>query len=236
MEQVKIRFNGHNFKVLLRDEADKSVLSEIFKYREYKAAENIIKSAKLPILDIGAHAGFFTLYCRALNAVVPIIAVEPEKNNLQQLQKHLKLNNIIGVKIAKEALGGETGERELIVSSDSHNHKLGPVADKTFLKTVKLVNARSFKDFLKTYKIAQVSLIKMDIEGGEYEALFGMEEKNFGAINSIILEYHDGDGRTYQELERRLRQNGFGVQRFPSKFDKSLGFIWATNKSQKYKI
>lgn len=233
MEKANIKFNGHNYTVNLRDDADKSVLAEIFKHREYKAAENIIKSAKLPILDIGAHAGFFTLYCRALNAVVFIIAIEPEEKNYLQLQKHLKNNDIFGVKIARQALGGVSGPRELIISADSHNHKLGPVAQTAFSKTSKLVNTFSFKDFLKAFKIKKIGLVKMDIEGGEYETLFGMDGNDFNAVGAIILEYHDGEGRAHQELEDRLRQNGFGVQRFPSKFDKSMGFLWANNKRLK---
>ena len=44
----------------------------------------------------------------------------------------------------------------------------------------------------------------------------------------MILEYHKGN--EYKVLAEKLRENGFGVQVFPSHFDKTMGFIWANNK------
>ena len=92
-----IKFNGRQFEVVIRDEADSSVCNEIFKYREYRAADGIIKNTIHPILDVGAHAGFFTLYCRALNQKVKIFALEPERKNLMAFKNHLKINKITGV-------------------------------------------------------------------------------------------------------------------------------------------
>jgi hypothetical protein len=34
-------------------------------------------------------------------------------------------------------------------------------------------------------------------------------------------------------IEKKLRENGFGVEIFPSQFDKTMGFLWAKNKKKK---
>ena len=92
----------------------------------------------------------------------------------------------------------------------------------------------------------------MDIEGGEYEVFDGMSDDDFAMVNFIILEYHNGyeaRGKDARDLSRangqytsqymgirhkdiveKLRANGFGVQVFPSHFDKTMGFVWANNK------
>jgi hypothetical protein len=44
------------------------------------------------------------------------------------------------------------------------------------------------------------------------------------------MEYHNYSGLNYKSIEIQLRENGFGVQIFPSKFDKKMGFIFAKNK------
>jgi len=222
MQKIVVKFNEQELKLNIRDEADQSVMREIFKLREYKVAEDVIDVSIDPILDIGAHAGFFCLYCRVLNPEVLIFAVEPLTENIGALNEHLQINNITGVKVIEGAMTGATGKRKLVVTEDSHNNFLGEMGTRE-------IQAYGFRDFCKKNKIKEISLLKMDIEGGEYEIIDSLEDKDFAMIPAMILEYHDGE-RNHKELEEKLRENGFGVQIFPSKFDKSMGFIFAKNK------
>lgn len=215
----------------MRDEADESVVAEIFTHREYRAAESIIAKAHTAILDVGAHSGLFTLYARSLNSTVPIVALEPEKNNLEQLVNHLQLNNIAGIQVFKMALAAETGERSLIISQDSHNHALQTLVDDLPIdQDVERVAAISLEDLLNKCQLSYVDLIKMDIEGGEYEVFESLQLETWDKIGALIMEYHNYHNRNYKEIEQRLRANGFGVQIFLSQFDKKMGFLLATNK------
>lgn len=256
MRKTDLKFGENNWRVYLRDEADQSVYNEIFKLKEYRSADEAIKTAKYPIVDAGAHAGFFSLYCRALNKKVKIFAVEPEPENLKLLKKHLDENKISGVKIIAGALAGETGERKLLISTDSHNHRLAPVFSPVPDSLCESVRGFAFADFCKQNKIKKISLLKMDIEGGEYELFNGMSDADFTMVNYVILEYHNGyeaRGKSDSDLSRangqytsqymgsrhkgiaeKLRANGFGVQVFPSHFDKTMGFIFANNKRAKF--
>ena len=62
VNKINYKFNGCNITVIIRDDVDLSVFNEIFKYREYKSCEDIIIKAKNPIIDLGAHVGFFSIY------------------------------------------------------------------------------------------------------------------------------------------------------------------------------
>ena len=226
MQKVNLKLNGRDWQVYLRDEADQSVFNEIFKLKEYRSADEVIKTAKHPIVDVGAHAGFFTMYCRSLNKQVKIYAVEPEPGNISLLRQHLRENKINGVKVIVGALAKVSGKRRLLLSVDSHNHRL--VLDGGNNENSISVKAWSISDFCRQNKIKKISLLKMDIEGGEYELFEGLSEDELSVVNFVILEYHMG--KEYKQIEEKLRANGFGVQVFPSHFDKTMGFIWANNK------
>jgi len=238
LKNIDFKFNDHSWQVNIRDEADESVFNEIFKLNEYRAAEDVIKNAKHPIVDVGAHAGFFSMYCRGLNKKVKIFAIEPEPNNIKALSDHLKKNKILGVEVAEEALAGISGSGKLVLSEDSHNHFISPnemegsmfssFTDRNNAKTIK-VKIVAFSDFIKKNKLKQISLLKFDIEGGEYEVFDSMSEADLSVVNNVILEYHKGREKS-KEIEEKLRINGFGVQVFPSKFDKTMGFLFAKNK------
>lgn len=234
MNKINFKFNSCNLKATLPDEAAQSVWAEIFKEREYKIAEQIISTATEPILDVGAHVGLFVLYSRSLNKKVPIFAIEPENKNFELLNQNIKDNKFTKVKTFQVALGGRTTQTSLLVSPDSHNHHLigapianGQVDEKEIEQTIKM---HSLRDFLDQEKIKRVSLVKMDIEGGEYDVFSACMPEDFARLNAVVMEYHNYAGLNYKEIESQLRGNGFGVQIFPSKFDKTMGFIFANNK------
>jgi FkbM family methyltransferase len=228
MQLKDFKFQNKNYRVNLRGQADASVWAEIFQLREYRLAEEIIKNAQFPIIDAGAQAGFFVLYCRALNDKIRIYALEPEPANALVLAKHLKANHIGEVKIFQQALAGKSGKREFYVSNDTHDHSLIKPGE---FKAKITVNALSLSDFLQEHKLNKISLLKMDIEGGEYEVLENLAKADWAKLDNILLEYHDMPNKNHNQLADLIRQNGFSLEIFPSHYDKNLGYMMARNKS-----
>jgi hypothetical protein len=93
-----------------------------------------------------------------------------------------------------------------------------------------LITAVSLKDFCKNKKIKVIDFLKMDIEGGEYEIVRALCEDKTLIIKYLMLEYHCKYAGEEKIMENQLREAGFGVQIFPSRFDKTMGFIFARNK------
>lgn len=64
----------------------------------------------------------------------------------------------------------------------------------------------------------------MDCEGCEYNIILTADLTQF---NDIILEYHNVEGHTPQELVNKLEQEGFTVKQFPDRLINNLGIIHA---------
>lgn len=229
MNKIAVTSHSRILQIYIRDEADQSVAAEIFKEHEYRIAEKVIREATEPLIDIGAHSGLFALYARSINPIVKIVAVEPEPRNLELLRKHILENDIKNIEVIDEAIAGQTGRRKLLISSDSHNHKLLSAAEKSSENTI-MVSALALADLLKKCIISSVALIKMDIEGGEHEIFETISPEDLGKVGAWILEYHNYDQNSHKTIETKLRENGYSVQIFPSRFDKKMGFIFALNK------
>ncbi len=229
MQQRTIKLNNHSWDVTLRDDADESIANEIFKFREYRIVEPFIAKADHAILDIGAHSGLFSLYVRSFNASAPIIAFEPEPKNFALLTKHIEVNQLKNITPVKKAIARESGKRKLVIMPDNLNHFLSPDKNLFSKKETVAVEARSLIDALSDHSIAQASLVKMDIEGGEYDIIEDLTPELASKVEAFLLEYHDAKG-DHKRLEEQFRQHGFSVQTFPSHFEKSMGFIFARNK------
>ena len=71
---------------------------------------------------------------------------------------------------------------------------------------------KSFKDILKMYNHDQIDVLKMDIEGSEYDVIASILNSKI-EIGQILIEFHnrffeDGFSRTKKAI-KLLRSSGF---------------------------
>ncbi len=201
---------------------------EVFGNHEYYAE---FETDKPYIIDAGAHIGLSVLYFKSLAPGAEILAIEPNSKVLPLLQKNVFENQLEGVVIEPVALSDRAGREKFYLDASAWQwystagmHKGAWNGRQESLELT--VETRRLADFL----VQRVDLLKMDIEGGEYDVFSACMPADFARIKYVIMEYHNYGGLHYKALETQLRENGFGVQIFPSKFDKRMGFIFARNK------
>ena len=121
-------------------------------------------------LDIGANAGFYTMWVLSrFQESVKIVAVEPNRELRKRLAFNLRLNGLTGaVKLLEYAVTAENGE--LILEETSGNLGQGRVVGVEQGKG-STVQGRTLRDILDNLDITRVGALKIDIEGGETEAL-----------------------------------------------------------------
>jgi FkbM family methyltransferase len=145
---------------------------------EPEITEKFVKYAKRSkvIYDIGAHIGYYTLLASKFTEPGgKIFAFEPLPENIQKLQRHVEINDRSNVVIIEKAVSFKTGET---IFTNSGNNVANTICENSpmfqFGKTIE-VNTTSLDDLLLTGFVLPPQLIKMDIEGAEFDALRGAE-------------------------------------------------------------
>jgi FkbM family methyltransferase len=170
------------------DEADSLglVSNKIFEPETLSVLKKLTKPG-FRVLDIGANIGFFTIQLsKMIGPEGFLIAIEPQKDNFQLLEKNVIANNLNNVRLCNVAVGKAEGIASLYLSDwNGGMHRLyESVCCTDELESVKLttVDALVSND--------RIDLIKIDIEGYEFFALEGakkclQQNKNI----KIVAEY-----------------------------------------------
>lgn len=165
----------------------------------YEAAkQQLIERALKPgsvFYDVGANAGFYSLLASKRGARA--YAFEPLPENLRFLNEHVRLN-AANVVVVEAAVGREAGEAKFAISE---SRAQGALSSEGTL----LVKVVSLDGFIAAGHPAP-DVIKMDIEGGEVEALRGMGE-TLARKPTIFLATHSE--RIHEECLAILEAAGY---------------------------
>jgi len=142
-------------------------------------------------LDIGANVGAYTLLASGA-CKTKSIAIEPVPNTYKQLLNNIKLNSL-ETKVTAKNIGIGAHNSLLKFTSDRNSMNRVLLKDENNINFVE-VNVLTVDQILEGLT---PSLIKVDIEGFEYEALKGSEKllsnKDF---NAVIIELNNS-GQIY---------------------------------------
>lgn len=153
------------------------------------------------VIDAGANIGDFTV--KIARRVSTVIAIEPSKENLSYLR--LNTENVNNIKIIPKAIGKKEG---LIgFTGQGVSAGVNEYADN-------LVEIDTLDRICDDLKIGP-TLLKMDIEGYEGDALKGME-KSIDSVRRMVIEIHDERNR--RDCEDELIRHGFKI-RYQNKMD-----------------
>ncbi len=165
--------------------------------------ENSIKLNHI-VLDIGASIGHFSVISGKKAKNGKVYAFEPSPTDFGLLKENVKLNRLTNVYPFQKAVANKKGFMELYYFkvagwSSMYKHSILPN------KKLKVECIR-IDDFLKDRK---VDLIKMDIEGGEPQALEGMT-RTVRSNDNLVL-FTELPSKSPRPFISRLRQLGFKV-------------------------
>jgi FkbM family methyltransferase len=188
----------------------------VYRKREPISTDYLIKSRILKkgdtVLDIGANIGYYVLIeSQLVGENGKVYAVEPVRGNFDLLKKNVLLNNLKNVDTFQLAFGEDNKESTIYVSnfcnlsSMKKNTTIGKIID------AQSVTEQTVDTFLKN-KVSP-SLIRMDVEGYEYEILKGMLQTLKGKVR-ILAELHPCNlyEEKIKEIFQILTQNNFYVR------------------------
>lgn len=175
------------------------------KFSPQEFIRQIVGNDRVRVVDIGARKGFDAL--PKLHSFIEILAVEPERNAVEELKQLYTKMNFSSFQIVQLAIGGHSGEAELkVTQKPSMSSLLEPDFDGYFRHVNRYKHGRAWLEFLKVKEIQKVSLrtlpdllnefgwdrvdfLKIDTQGTELEILKSCEALlSQGAISVLEIE------------------------------------------------
>lgn len=132
------------------------------------------------ILDCGGHIGLSAIYFKRQHPNAQVTVFEPDARNFEFLKNNLASQGYLDVVLRNEAIWIEN--TTLTFSSEASMSS--KIATDKIIGGVE-VKAVRLKDRLTT----EIDLLKLDIEGAEYEVLKDIKDKLY-LLRNIFIEYH----------------------------------------------
>ena len=139
--------------------------------------------AGMVVYDIGANTGIYTvLACRSVGADGRVFAFEPATTNLSYLYENIRANRFVNCEVIPKAVSNSDGSVRFEFAGESC---LGRISVDGLLRVASI----SLDSFVSSGK-PMPHLLKIDVEGAEYDVLTGATRVLLQAKPTIFLATH----------------------------------------------
>jgi FkbM family methyltransferase len=211
---AKVELNNRSLKLIIRRHtSDLNVFKFVILEGEYKQALQYISYESKNqnyIVDAGANIGATTLYFLFFSPNSKIIALEPDKENYEFLLKNIELNGFASQVMALNAALWTKSVPLKIVNTFRDGLSWSLTVDEVGFNEQGSLYGYTLKNLLDINNISYLSLLKIDIEGGER---FLFEDQCFVTtidqrVKSLIIEIHD-EYNIRDHINRVMKDFGF---------------------------
>ena len=163
-------------------------------------------------LDIGAHVGMYTIpLALRIGLDGQVISFEPNEKCFNALLRNISFNNLKNVTALRMAISSKDTKIPFYCRPDTDQHSIyekTPFATPKGQYTIEVEAAR-IDTLVSNGTIPKPDFIKIDIEGGEIEAIHGLKD-TAKYVRAIVVEVH----------EKRLQAAGY-----TNPFDEIINFL-----------
>jgi len=178
-----------------------------YEEKEIKFVEHYLKKGDV-FIDVGANIGLYTLVASKHIADGKVYAFEPVKKNHDSLLYNIKLNNPTNIIVEKLAVSANQENIILYLDENEKNNGMATAYTSTFTYT-ETVPCTSLDFYFTDKDISAVKLIKIDIEGGEYNAVLGMQKILKKYKPTLLIEINPDAPYDQNVLETILFEIGY---------------------------
>lgn len=205
---------------------DVSVFFEIFARDAYRLA--MLPPRLGTVIDLGGNVGLFAL--RAAGMSERVLSFEPMPENFERLKTNT--GGLASVETHNRAVGATDGTLTLYAAATARGtgrfsaqpqkeiHDAGAKFD---------VECVSLDTLFARHAIGTCDLLKIDIEGSEYDVLLNASDETLATIRRIHGEYHpsNADAGALPKLKARLDAAGFITRWESQRSDERYGMFFA---------
>lgn len=192
----KITLYGHDF--FTHDDplhlVDELIIREVRTFYDYA---DVFRWPEITtILDIGAHIGSYAAYANYRNPRVRVVCLEPDDDNANlcclnvqpfHAQVHRGYCRYLDDEVVLVRNPRNSGNYGMRLADDTID-----LQNDRSIVALKLTDRVTIGDLMDHYEMPKVDLLKIDIEGGEYNVLASMTWQEKRNIRLIVGEYHGG--------------------------------------------
>jgi len=186
----KVLFSLNSCKFSIRkNSSDSAVFNQVFVKEEYQPLIEILKNVNVTtIIDAGANAGYTSLFLNKYFPSASILAIEPSVKNRAILDENIRINNLENsIKIVPYGLWSHNVNLEAagdFRDNKDWSYKVDAVEDGD-------IQGRTLLSIMQENDIADIDILKVDIEGAEKELFAGPEIATIlGRTKSVAIETH----------------------------------------------
>lgn len=175
--------------------------------------KNCVKNKNV-VVDVGASCGSFVDVCLQ-NEVSKVVALEPSRsfeilsNTFEGNSKVIYINKALSTNCDTKEI--YTTDHTTLSSFEMEKQKAfdsDNLIKETSLTKIECIDLSSLK---KNFNLSQIDLLKIDIEGYEYELFSSLSKNDLENINQILLEYHHNQNNKIGLITQKLKAFGFDV-------------------------
>jgi len=187
--------------------SDIFVIWEIWRTKVYDDKNLPIGEGDI-VVDIGAHIGAFAVRAAKQAHNGRVYAYEASSLNHTLLARNRQINSLENLHIENRAVAGKAGRLTLFRPAD--NGALGSLLHESG-RFIEVVQATTLTDLIAEHGIEQIDLLKMDVEGAEYDILLNCPVDTLKKVRRLVMEFHDfrDDPRSHRDLVDFLNSHGF---------------------------
>ena len=171
------------------------------------------------ILDIGCHIGYFTLIAQKFNSISHVYSIDANNININLLKLSCGINNMSNITLINNTVSDKSGkfyEPNNIELVKNVNNSGGLSYKKSKNKTN--VVSTTIDELIAKNNITNILIMKMDIQGGELNALKGATKYlKTDIIKNIIIEitpkFNNNNSKTILDI---LYKNDYNLYNIPS--------------------
>lgn len=213
---------------------DDWIQQQIYFLNDYEKNEidflyNFLKNGDT-FIDIGGNIGLFSLNASKLvGNSGKVYAFEAFSENFRQFNNNVKINDFKNIVLEHLAISNQQKTIEILYNEAHQNVGMASSYLQNFTSKEE-IKAISLDEYVREKKISKIDLIKIDIEGGEFDAIKGMKNvlENYNPkiileVNTLTLEYSN---HTEQELLDLLNSFGYSQKTILSQDDSSYNAVF----------
>ena len=195
------------------------LMNNIINKKEY--SENVI-------LDIGCNIGYFTLITQKKDSISHVYSVDANNVNIHLLKLSCDINNISNITLSNKCISDKSYEyfkpknQELV-------DKVGNIGGLSFTNSKENSGVLSITidELINKNKMNNILIMKIDIEGGELNALKGATNSlKSNIIKNIIIEISPKFNNDSKAILDILHENEYVLYNIPCK---ETGYLNADN-------